>query len=113
MHLNCVYLIGRVGQDPDIKYFESGSVVAKLSLAVRRGRDTTDWFACEFWGKTAQVVADYVNKGSQIGIQGALKIEQWTDRNTGNARSRPVIRCDKLELLGSRRNNDVSEDDEF
>ena len=111
MSLNVVNLVGRAGTDPEVRYFESGSVLCTLPLAVdRRSRnnDKPDWFNLEIWGKTAEVVANYVRKGSLIGIQGALKIETWSDRNTGANRSKPVIRVDKLDLLGSKRDNDAS-----
>ncbi len=109
MNLNLVNLVGRVGTNPDIKYFDSGSVVCKLTLAVNRrtrNSDQPDWFNLEMWGKTAEVAGNYVRKGSLIGIQGALKIETWTDRNTGKERSKPVIRVDRLDLLGSKRDVD-------
>lgn len=111
MNLNAVTLVGRVGGDPDIKYFESGSVVCNLTLAVnRRSRnaDQPDWFNLEIWGKTAEVAANYVRKGSLIGITGSLKFETWKDRSTGATRTKPVIRVDRLELLGSRRDNETA-----
>jgi len=112
MSLNVVTLVGRAGRDPDIRYFESGSVVCNLTLAVdRRSRnsDEPDWFSLELWGKTAQIAADYVKKGSLIGVTGSLKLEHWEDRNTGAQRSRPTVRVDRLELLGSRRDSYPSE----
>ncbi|TVQ20258.1 MAG: single-stranded DNA-binding protein [Leptolyngbya sp. DLM2.Bin15] len=108
MSLNSVSLVGRVGGDPDVKYFESGSVVCNLTLAVdrrRRNSDEPDWFSLEMWGKTAEVAANYVRKGKQIGVTGTLKFDHWTDRSTGMPRSRPVIRVDRLELLGSKRDD--------
>lgn len=60
------------------------------------------------WGKTAEVAGNYVEKGKLVGIQGSLKIETWEDRNTGKPRSRPVIKVNRLELLGSKR--DVNPD---
>lgn len=109
MSLNVVNLVGRVGTDPDVKYFESGSVVCKLTLAVRRpsrNSDQPDWFNLEMWGKTAEVAANYVRKGSLIGIKGTLKIETWSDRTTGASRSKPIIKVDRLDLLGSKRDTD-------
>ncbi|WP_017319254.1 single-stranded DNA-binding protein [Mastigocladopsis repens] len=106
MSINIVTLIGRVGTDPDMKYFESGSVKCKLTLAVnRRTRDGdhTDWFNLELWGKTAQVAGDYVRKGKQIAVKGSLKFDTWSDRTTGANRSTPVIIVDQLQLLGSKR----------
>ncbi|KAI9134884.1 single-stranded DNA-binding protein [Acaryochloris sp. CCMEE 5410] len=108
MSLNVVSLVGRAGMDPDVKYFESGSVVCNVTLAVnRRSRDDQpDWFSLEIWGKTAEIAASYVRKGSLIGVSGALKFDCWQDRNTGANRSRPVIRVDRLDLLGSKRDSD-------
>ena len=108
MGINSVTLVGRAGRDPEVRYFESGSVVANLTMAVnRRSRnDEPDWFNLEIWGKQAQVAADYVKKGSLIGITGSFKLDQWTDRNTGEGRSKPVIRVDRLELLGSKRDGE-------
>ncbi len=102
-------LVGRVGGDPDVKYFESGTVKCSLTLAVNRrskNSDQPDWFNLEIWGKTAQIAADYVRKGSLIGVTGSLKFDRWQDRNTGANRSRPVIRVDQLDLLGSKRDNE-------
>jgi single-strand DNA-binding protein len=111
MSLNIVHLVGRAGGDPQVRYFESGSVVCNFTLAVNRPTsrdDQPDWFNLEIWGKTAEVAANYVKKGSLIGIQGSLKIETWSDRSTGANRSKPVIRVDRLDLLGSKRDNDPS-----
>lgn len=110
MSLNVVTLVGRVGGDPDVKYFESGSVVCNLTLAVNRRTsksDEPDWFNLELWGKTAEVAANYVRKGSLIGVTGSLKLEYWQDRSTGANRSKPVIRVERLDLLGSKRDNEA------
>jgi len=107
MGVNSVTLVGRAGRDPEVRYFESGSLVANLTLAVnRRSRnEEPDWFNLEIWGKQAQVAADYVKKGSLLGISGSFKLDQWRDKTTGENKSKPVIRVDRLELLGSRRDS--------
>jgi len=109
MGVNSVTLVGRAGRDPEVRYFESGSMVANLTIAVnRRSRDDEpDWFNLEIWGKQAQVAADYVKKGSLLGIIGSFKLDRWTDRNSGEERSKPVVRVDRLELLGSKRDNEA------
>jgi single-strand DNA-binding protein len=106
--INLVSLVGRAGRDPDVRYFESGSMVANLTLAVNRASrdDQPDWFGLEIWNKQAQVAADYVRKGSLLGISGMVKVITWTDRTSGEERSKPVIRVDRLELLGSKRDDD-------
>ena len=108
MAINSVTLVGRAGRDPEVKYFESGSVVANLTIAVNRRNknDEPDWFNLEIWGKQAQVAADYVKKGSLIGITGSFKLDSWKDRNTGETRNKPVVRVDRLELLGSKRDSE-------
>ena len=110
MGINSVTLVGRAGRDPEVRYFESGTVVANLTMAVnRRSRDDEpDWFNLEIWGKQAQVAADYVKKGSLIGITGSFKLDSWKDRNTGEDRNKPVVRVDRLELLGSKRDSENS-----
>ncbi|XFA72664.1 single-stranded DNA-binding protein [Thermosynechococcaceae cyanobacterium Okahandja] len=110
MGLNVVHLVGRVGGDPDVRYFESGSVKCRLTLAVNRPSkdDQPDWFNLEIWGKTAQVAADYVRKGTLLGVKGTLKFDRWQDRNTGAERSSPVILVDRMDLLSSKRDSDPS-----
>ena len=110
MAINSVTLVGRAGRDPEVRYFESGTVVANLTMAVnRRNRnDEPDWFNLEIWGKQAQVAADYVKKGSLNGITGSFKLDSWKDRNTGEDRNKPVVRVDRLELLGSKRDSENS-----
>tara|TARA_B100000214_G_scaffold352824_1_gene308347 strand:+ start:892 stop:1281 length:390 start_codon:yes stop_codon:yes gene_type:complete len=110
MGINTVTLVGRAGRDPEVRYFESGTVVANLTMAVnRRNReDEPDWFNLEIWGKQAQVAADYVKKGSLIGVNGSFKMDSWKDRNTGEDRHKPVVRVDRLELLGSKRDSENS-----
>lgn len=111
MSLNVVNLVGRAGFDPEVKYFESGSVLCEVAIAVNRPTsrdDQPDWFNLKMWGKTAEIAANYVKKGSLIGIKGALEIETWTDRNSGAPRSKPVVRVDRLNLLGSKRDNEAS-----
>jgi len=109
MSINVVTLVGRVGGDPDMKYFESGKVKCQLTLAVRRRSrktDEPDWFTLELWDKVAEVAGHYVRKGTLIGVKGSLKFDSWSDRQTGANRSKPVIHVEQLELLGSKRDGD-------
>jgi single-strand DNA-binding protein len=108
MNLNIVHLVGRTGTEPEIRYFDSGSIKCRLTLAINRPTkrdEPPDWFELEMWGKTAEIASKYVNKGSLIGIQGSLKIETW-DGQGGEKRSKPIIKVDKLDLLGSKRDNE-------
>lgn len=108
--LNSVVLVGRVGADPEIKYFETGRVKTTFNLAVNRpvkrteGVDSTDWFRIELWGKQAEIANEYVRKGSLIGIEGRLEFSRWTDAN-GAKHEMPIISASNLRLLGSRQDN--------
>ena len=110
MEINTINLVGRAGREPDVKYFESGSTVANFTLAVNRisRNDEPDWFNLEIWGKQAQIAADYIKKGSLVGITGSFKIDSWKDKNTGEDRFKPVVRVDRLNLLSSRKETDNS-----
>ena len=110
MEINTINLVGRAGREPDVRYFESGSTVANFTLAVNRisRGDEPDWFNLEIWGKQAQIAADYVKKGSLVGITGSFKIDSWKDKNTGEDRYKPVVRVDRLNLLSSRKETDNS-----
>ena len=109
--INAVALAGRAGRDPEVRYFESGSSVADFTLAVKRPRreeENPDWFNLKVWGKQAEVAADYVHKGSLLGITGSLAEERWTDRTSGEERSKLVVRVGRLDLLGSRRDGEAA-----
>lgn len=110
MILNKICLVGRAGKAPEVKYFESGSVVVNFTLAVNRPTknkdEPPDWFDLEIWGKTAEIAANYVKKGGLIGIEGVLKLDTWQDNTSGAKRSKPVVRVDRLDLLGSKKDND-------
>ena len=107
--MNVITLVGRAGRDPESRYFQSGTNVCNLTLAVnRRKRDEDpDWFNLEIWGKTAEVAANYVKKGGLIGVTGSIHQEEWTDRTTGEKKTKWVVRVDKLDLLGSKRDSEV------
>jgi len=107
MSLNSITLVGHAGRDPEVRFFESGTVVANFTLAVNKPvkDEPPDWFNIEIWGKQAQVAADYVRKGSLIGVVGRMTTEQWTDRNSGEVRSKPLVKAERLALLGSKAGN--------
>ena len=110
MEINTISLVGRAGREPDVRYFESGSTVANFTLAVNRisRGDEPDWFNLEIWGKQAQIAADYVKKGSLVGITGSFKIDSWKDKNSGEDRFKPVVRVDRLNLLSSKKETENS-----
>ena len=115
MSINVLVLVGHAGRDPELRFFESGSCVCEFTLAVNRppkdGQPQDPlWVSCKAWGKTAQVAGDYLHKGSKVAIIGRLEIEQWSDRSSGELRSKPLVVIDRLELCGGSPNGAASKD---
>ena len=104
--MNSVILIGNLGQDPEMKYFDSGSKVTKFSLALRgyskkEEKEVTDWVSCEAWGKTAELIGEYCKKGHKLAIEGSLKTQKWED-NDGNKKSKTFVLVSRAEFLTSK-----------
>jgi single-strand DNA-binding protein len=105
---NFVIIVGRLGQDPEIKYFESGSVKARFSIAVDRGfsreNKVTDWFNIEVWGRTAEFVGEWIKKGSLVSVSGQLDINRYADQ-AGNPKEWLFIRAVDVGFVGSKRDS--------
>lgn len=83
--LNNVTLAGRLGADPEIKYFDSGKAKARMRLAVDRPtkEKKTDWIDVELWGKAAESAVEHLKKGSVVGVIGAIEVNEYeTDDGT-------------------------------
>lgn len=91
--MNHVAMSGRLTKDPEVRVSQSGTTVAKFSLAVTRpmAKDTTDFFNCTCFGKTAEAVEKYFRKGSKVIVEGYVTIDEYTDKNGNKARSTNVI----------------------
>lgn len=88
--VNKCILIGNVGKDPEVRYAQSGTAFANLSLATSESwkdkstgeqRDVTEWHNVVFMGKLAEIVGEYVKKGSKIYVEGKLRTRKWQDQN--------------------------------
>lgn len=100
MSMNIVALTGRLGADPETKYFDSGSVKVRISLAVDKyikGEKATHWFDVEAWAKNAETLASYAKKGDAIGISGSLETNTYS--KDGQNIKRTFIHADRIELL--------------
>lgn len=89
--VNKVILIGRLGQDPEVRHSQNGNAIANLSLATSETwkdkqsgeqKEKTEWHRVVIFGKLAEIAGEYLKKGSQVYIEGALQTRKWTD-NTG------------------------------
>ena len=108
--MNTATIVGRAGQDAEIRYFESGKIKTTFSLAVNRWdaktkEEVTDWFNIEVWDKQAQFAGDYVKKGREVVVDGRISISKWNDQS-GEERVRFLIIANNVRLLGSRRDNE-------
>ena len=106
--INRVELLGRVGTEPEMRYTQSGTAVTKVRLATDRRRqngDTeTDWHSVVAWGKTAEVVNQYVGKGDRIFVTGRLSYSSY-ETSDGQRRFRTEIHASEVIFLDSRNGN--------
>jgi single-strand DNA-binding protein len=106
---NRVQLIGHLGMNPEIKVLESGTKLAKFSLATNdsftnsNGErvDETEWHNVIAWNKTADLVESYLEKGKEVALEGKLSTRSWEDEN-GNKKYMTEIVCHEILFLGSR-----------
>ena len=75
--MNTVTLIGRVGQNPELRYTTGGTPVSEISIAVDSGSDEAHWIPVVAWGRTAEVLAEHVAKGRQVAVEGELRVHEW------------------------------------
>jgi single-strand DNA-binding protein len=110
--VNKVILVGNVGQDPEVKYTASGVPVAKVSIATNerfkdksdQWQDRTEWHSVVAWQRLAEIVGEYVHKGSKLYVEGKLQTSTWEDKQSGERKYRTEIVARDIVLLGSRDN---------
>jgi single-strand DNA-binding protein len=108
--VNKVILLGNVGKDPEIRSTAGGMTVASFSLATAERQkdaqgnwtDKTEWHNLVCFQRTAEVVRDYVKKGTQLFIEGRLQTRSWDDKESGQKRYKTEILVNELTLLGSK-----------
>ncbi len=105
--VNKVILIGNLGKDPEVRYLESGSAVANVTLATterykdRNGNqvENTEWHDLEMWEGLAKIAEQYLKKGNSIYVEGKIKTDSWQDE-AGNKKYRTRIRVQNMTMLG-------------
>jgi len=106
---NRVILMGNITRDIEVKYLQSGMAVAEVGLAVNDRRkdnktgqwvDETTFVDCTMWGRTAEIAAEYLGKGSPILIEGRLKLDQW--ETEGQKRSKLRVVVDRMQMVGAK-----------
>lgn len=108
--VNKVILIGNLGQDPEVRYMPNGNAVANVSLATSESwkdkntgetQEKTEWHRVVFFRRLAEIVGEYVKKGSKIYVEGRLQTRKWQDNN-GQDRYTTEIVADQMQMLDSR-----------
>ena len=104
--LNKVILIGRLGQDPELKFTQSGIAVAKFSLATSQSwkdqdgnnQEKTEWHNIVVWRKLAEICSEYLKKGSKIYCEGSLSTSTWEDENKKKHYKTDIVLNDMIML---------------
>ena len=117
--LNHIVIMGRLGQDPELRRTQSGVAVATFNVAVDRdfkdkatGQRATDWITCVAWRSTAEFVEKYFAKGSQVLVAGRLQMRDWTDKD-GNKRISAEVQAENVYFAGAKTEGGQRELPEF
>jgi single-strand DNA-binding protein len=108
--VNKVILIGNLGNEPEIRYTAGGAAVANISLATAESwkdkesgeqQERTEWHRIVFFGRLAEIVGEYLHKGSQVYVEGRLQTRKWQDKE-GHDRYTTEIVANEMQMLGGR-----------
>jgi single-strand DNA-binding protein len=108
--VNKVILVGNLGRDPETRYLPSGEAVTNISIATTSSwkdkasgekKEETEWHRVSAFGRLAEIMGEYLKKGSQVYIEGQLRTRKWQDKE-GKDRYTTEIRADVMQMLGSR-----------
>ena len=107
--LNSCNFIGRVGKDPELRHTQGGSPVVSFSMAcseswkdkVGQKQEKTEWINCVAWGKLAEIIGEYVNKGDLLFVSGKFTTRKWDDKD-GNTRYSSEIVVSEMKMLGGK-----------
>lgn len=108
MSVNKVLLIGRLGNNPEIRYTPSGAAVANFSVATNESwndkngqkQERTEWHRVVVWGKLAQLCGEYLSKGRQCYVEGRLQTRQWQDKE-GQTKYTTEVIATTIQFLGA------------
>ncbi|MCC6213028.1 MAG: single-stranded DNA-binding protein [Burkholderiales bacterium] len=108
--VNKVIIVGNLGRDPETRYLPSGEAVTNISVATTSSwkdkasgekKEETEWHRVSAFGRLAEIMGEYLKKGSQVYIEGSLRTRKWQDKE-GKDRYTTEIRADVMQMLGSR-----------
>ncbi|MDH7502246.1 MAG: single-stranded DNA-binding protein [Verrucomicrobiota bacterium] len=109
-NFNKVILVGNLTRDPEVRYTPKGVAIAKVGLAINRvwrtetgeQREETTFVDIDVFGRTAEIVGQYLRKGSPALFEGRLRLDTWEDKQSGQKRSKLTIVAETVQLLGAR-----------
>ncbi|MGQ0285811.1 single-stranded DNA-binding protein [Pasteurellaceae bacterium 22721_9_1] len=113
--INKVIIVGRLGNDPDVRTMPNGEQVANISVATSESwtdkntgerKELVEWHRIVFYRRQAEICGQYLKKGSQVYIEGKLRTRKWQDQN-GQERSTTEIQGDVMQMLGSAQDNNL------
>jgi len=108
--VNKVIIVGNLGRDPEVRYTPDGASIANVTIATTdtwkdkatgEKKEATEWHRVVFFGKLAEIVGQYLKKGRQVYVEGALRTRKWTDKE-GHERYSTEIVANEMKMLGSR-----------
>lgn len=107
---NKVVLIGNLTRDPELRYTQKGTAIAKVSLAINRTwtneagekKEEVTFVEVDCFGRTAENVAQFMKKGRPLLVEGRLRLEQWDDKTTGAKRSKIGVVAESVQFLGGK-----------
>ncbi len=120
--VNKVILVGNLGQKPEIRYTQTDSAVANISLATSESwkdketgeqREKTEWHRIVYFGKLAEIAEQYLDKGSKVYVEGKLQTRKWQDKETGADRYTTEIVGNELTMLDSKNASGMNESQNF
>jgi single-strand DNA-binding protein len=108
--VNKVFLLGRLGKDPEMRATQGGMTIASFTLATSdrakdaqgNWQDKTEWHNLVAFQRTAEIVRDYCKKGSQIFVEGKIQTRSWDDKESGQKKYRTEILVNELSLLDTK-----------
>jgi single-strand DNA-binding protein len=109
--VNKVILIGNLGKDPDVRYMPSGKAVANVTIATNESwkdrntgekQERTEWHNVVFYSPLAEIVGQYLRKGSSVFVEGRLQTRKWQDKASGQDRYTTEIIANEMKMLGGR-----------
>ncbi len=119
--VNKVIIVGNLGRDPETRYMPSGDAITNIAVATTDSwkdkatgekKEQTEWHRISAFGKLAEIMAQYLKKGSQVYIEGSLRTRKYTDKD-GIERYATEIRADTMQMLGSRQGMGAPADDGY